>query len=121
MKLSEMQNIQKSRENVMGFLHHTDIAVINAIVNQDVSKKSFNEVCELTIALYQEKAITNKKATAVFEILKKENTNFRTERFRLTSAHEIYIYNEEKNVYICYCTGGQKKLKELIAKHGEYI
>lgn len=64
MKLSEMKAISENRENLRYFLHHTDIAAINAnLVNFDVDKKSFNEICEEVLTQYQDKKINNKQAS----------------------------------------------------------
>ena len=123
MKLIEMKNIAENRENLVDFLHHSEIAIINQnLVNFDADKKSFDEICNTALKQYQDKAITNRKASLVFEILANANKQFKTERYRYNSAtHEIYEYSQAHEAYIFIKKGGQKELKNLIAENGKYI
>lgn len=123
MKLIEMKNIAETRENLIGFLHHSEIATINQnLVNFDADKKSFDEICNTALEQYQDKAITNRKASLVFEILASANKQFKTERYRHNSAtHEIYEYSQTNEAYIFIKKGGQRELNALIAENGKYI
>lgn len=93
MKLIEMKNIAETRENLIGFLHFSEI-----------------------------QAITNRKASLVFDILANANKQFKTERYRYNSAtHEIYEYSQANEAYIFIKKGNQSELKNLIAENGKYI
>lgn len=79
MKLTEMKNIRDSRVNLIAFLHYTDIAILNALFNGfNVNKQSFNTICNQAILLYKSKILSNKTASAIFDVLKRENTRFKT-------------------------------------------
>ena len=70
MKLNQMKAIAETRENLIGFLHHSEITAINhCLVNFDADKKSFYEICNTALKQYQDKAISNRNASRVFEIL----------------------------------------------------
>lgn len=76
MKLVEMKKIKESRENIIGFLHHTEIAKINELlVDFDADKKNFYDVCDEVLAQYQAKKISNKQASQIFDILMTANKN----------------------------------------------
>lgn len=123
MKLSEMKAIAENRENLRYFLHHTDIAAINAnLVNFDVDKKSFNQICEEVLTQYQDKKINNKQASVIFEILAKENKCFKIERYRFNNAtKELYSYSLELQAYVFLKHSNKKELKALINENGLYI
>lgn len=123
MKLIEMKNIAENRENTIGFLHHSEIAIINQnLVDFDADKKSFDEICNTALKQYQDKEITNRKASLVFEILSNANKQFKNERYRYNSAtHEIYEYSQTNEAYVFIKKGGQRELNALIAENGKYI
>lgn len=123
MRLIEMQNIAENRENLIGFLHHSEIAIINQnLVNFDADKKSFDDICNTALKQYRDKTITNRNASRVFEILALENKQFKIKRYRYNSStHEIFEYSKENHAYIFIQKGGQRELYALIAKNGEYI
>ncbi len=122
MKLIEMKNIAETRENLIGFLHFSEIQAINKNLNTDVDKMDFDSICDIAIKQYQDKAITNRKASQVFEILANANKQFKTERYRYNSAtHEIYEYSQVNEAYIFIKKGNQSELKNLIAENGKYI
>lgn len=120
MKLSEMKEIAENRENVTGFLHHTDMAVIEGHTGFSVSRLSFDGICEKTISKYVAKEITNKQASAVFEILAAENTQFKIERYRKNGSF-IFEYDIVKGAYVCKHHGSSLFLKRLIKENGKYI
>jgi len=119
MKISQMQNIRNCRKNVIGFLHHTDIAKINDLTGFDASGKSFYEVCDGVLSLYAAKVASNKEASAAFEILAAENTNFRTENFRVNCG-DILKYSEQHKAYVFFQKNGKGVLTNLIKNFGEY-
>ncbi len=123
MRLIDMKNIAETRENLIGFLHHSEIAAINQnLVNFDADKKSFDDICNTALEQYKNKTINNRQASRVFEILASANKQFKTERYRYNSAtHEIYEYSKAHDAYIFIQKGGQRELYALIAKNGEYI
>lgn len=117
-----MKNIAETRENLIGFLHFSEIQAINKNLNTDVDKMDFDSICDIAIKQYQDKAITNRKASQVFEILANANKQFKTERYRYNSAtHEIYEYSQVNEAYIFIKKGNQSELKNLIAENGKYI
>lgn len=122
MKLSEMKAIAENRNNVIAFLHHTDIATINAnLIDFNADKKFFNEICQATLEQYHAKKINNKQASTVFEILA-ENKNIKTERYRFNNAtKELYEYSLELQSYVFLKHSNQKELKALINENGRYI
>lgn len=123
MKLSEMKAIAESRENLVAFLHHTDIATINAnLIDFNADKKSFIEICQETLEQYKLKKISNKNASTVFEILAYKNKNIKTERYRFNNAtKELYEYSPEQQAYVFLKHSSQKELKALINENGLYI
>lgn len=123
MKLTEMKNIAENRENLVGFLTHIEIAIINQnLVNFDADKKSFADICNTALAQYQDKTITNRKASLVFAILASANKQFKTERYRYNYAtHEIYEYSKAHDAYIFLKKGEERELNALIAENGKYI
>lgn len=89
MKLVEMKKIKESRENLVAFLHHSEIAKINELlVDFDADKKSFYAVCDEVIAQYQAKKISNKKASALFTMLAECNKN-------LIKTRAVIMYDGE--------------------------
>ena len=121
MKTSTMTQIRNCRKNTIGFLHISDIAKIHELTGFDANGKSFYEVCDGVLSLYAAKVASNKEASAAFEILATENTNFRTEQFRDDGYGNILKYSVEHSGYLFHSKGGKKSLKELIAANGEYI
>lgn len=124
MKKIEMLEIMSCRENVVAFLHHSEIKDINAKLADgvDVDKKSFDEICSIVLEQYQAKQISNKQASEIFETLAKANKSFKIEKFRCSHVYnEIYKYSPDHEAYLFYCKGGQKKLNELIRENGRFM
>jgi hypothetical protein len=121
MKTSTMTQIRNCRKNTIGFLHISDIAKIHELTGFDANGKSFYEVCDGVLSLYAAKVASNKEASAAFEIIAAENSNFRTEQFRDDGYGNILKYSVEHSGYLFHSKGGKKSLKELIAANGEYI
>ena len=123
MKIQEMLAIKNSRSNVIAFLHCNSVEKIYHLSDRllNPSKLSFYSLCDGVISLYETKQITNKQATSIFNILMKENTQFKTEQFRQDGYGNILQYSDEHNAYLFYCKGGNKEFNKLIKEHGEYI
>ena len=124
MKIQDMKAIQENRENLLAFLHISEIQLINANLTDgvDVNHMTFDAICNVTLEQYQAKKISNKQASTVFDILSNANTQLKTERYRYNAAtHEIYEYSLTHQGYIFYQKGGQRQLNALIAKNGKYI
>lgn len=121
MKKSEMLEISQNRQNLVGFLHITEIKAINAKLADgvDVNHMNFDEICDITLNQYQDKKISNKQASAIFEILAKANKSFKIEKFRVL-GNEIYQYSPENQAYLFYSVGGQKQFNKLIKENGRF-
>lgn len=123
MKKIEMIEISQNRQNLVGFLHITEVQAINAKLADgvDVDKKSFDEICSIVLEQYQAKQISNKQASEVFEILAKANKSFKIEKFRCSHGYnEIYKYSPDHQAYLFYQNGGQKQLDKLIKENGRF-
>ena len=124
MKKIEMIEISQNRQNLTAFLHISEIKAINAKLADgvDVDKKSFDEICSIILEQYENKKISNKQASEIFEILAKANKSFKIEKFRCSHGYnEIYKYSPDHEAYLFYCKGGQKKLNELIRENGRFM
>jgi len=123
MKFQRMLDIKNCRHNLQAFLHITDIAAIQKLSNNllNPDKLSFYSVCDGVISLYKTKQITNKQAANIFNILMRQNTMFKTEKFRQDGYGNILQYSTEHKAYLFYCKGGNKELNKLIKQYGEYI
>ncbi|CAH1092913.1 hypothetical protein [Acinetobacter baumannii] len=101
MKIQEAIEIRNSRKNVTAFLHRSDIAQIEALLGQDIIAKPvvWVELCNQVIDAYDKKLIKNKAFSEIFEILREENTQIRTEKYRL-SASGLFKYDEFQRAYI---------------------
>lgn len=121
MKKSEMLEISQNRQNLVGFLHITEIKAINAKLADgvDVNHMNFDEICDITLNQYQDKKISNKQASAIFEILAKANKSFKIEKFRCV-GNEIYQYSPQHSAYLFYSVGGQRKFNKLIKENGRF-
>lgn len=123
MKKIEMIEIATNRQNLTAFLHITEIKAITAKLADgvDVDKKSFDEICSIVLDQYENKKISNKQASEVFEILAKANKSFKIEKFCCSQGYnEIYKYSPEHDAYLFYCKGGQYKLNELVRENGRF-
>ena len=121
MKKIEMLEIMSCRENVVAFLHHSEIKDINAKLADgvDVDKKSFEQICSIVLDQYENKQISNKQASEIFEILANSNHNFKTEQYRL-NGNQIHKYSPAHGAYLFYCNGGQRQLNKLIKENGRF-
>ncbi|MCG6816985.1 hypothetical protein [Moraxella catarrhalis] len=122
MKKIEMLEIMSCRENVVAFLHHSEIKDINAKLADgvDVDKKSFEQICSIVLDQYENKKISNKQASEIFEILANANRDFKTEQYRL-SGNQIYKYSTAHSAYLFYCNGGQRQFNNLIKENGRFM
>jgi len=89
----EMKSIKECRDNVVGFLHITDIKKLNTLFDgvYDVDRQSFDSICDKALELYNAKALSNKIVSRIFEIVSCENSSFRVESHRFES-HSIFEY-----------------------------
>ena len=110
MNRTEMNEIKMSRENRIGFLHHSDITKIDELSDNLIScaGMSHNELCDAVIELYDSKQIKNKAASAIFEIIKTENTSYRTESHRMMNG-QIFEYNEHHGAYVFMKKGSRRE------------
>jgi len=99
MNIQQMTHIKNCRENLVGFLHFTDILNINELLKSDISQLNFYDICDLTISKYQKREISEKTASQVFEILMTENISFRTNKYRL-DKNKLFEYSESHNAYL---------------------
>ncbi|MCG6816981.1 hypothetical protein [Moraxella catarrhalis] len=120
MKKSEMIEISQNRQNLIAFLHVSEIKAINAnLVDTNVDKKTFDEICSIVLDQYENKQISNKQASEIFEILANSNHNFKTEQYRL-NGNQIHKYSPAHGAYLFYCNGGQRQLNKLIKENGRF-
>lgn len=100
MKIQDMESIIEHRQNAVGFLHISNITAINNIFGSlyDCNHKSFNEIAEKTLELYKLKALTNKQASKIIEIIARENRLIRTESHRYEHG-KIFRFDESENCY----------------------
>lgn len=118
-----MKAIQENRQNLVGFLHITEIKAITAKLADgvDVDKKSFDEICSIVLEQYQAKQISNKQASEIFETLAKANKSFKIEKFRCSHVYnEIYKYSPDHEAYLFYCKGGERTLAKLEKEFGRF-
>ena len=123
MKKIEMIEISQNRQNLTAFLHISEIKAINAKLADgvDVDKKSFDEICSIILEQYENKKISNKQASEIFEILAKANKSFKIEKFRCSHGYnEIYKYSPDHEAYLFYCKGGERTLAKLEKEFGRF-
>lgn len=115
MKLTEMKYEAESREDVIGFLHHSDITKLNEIFNEwyTVNQKSYTSICDKTIFLYESKALSNKKASLIFKILTDSNKMYRVESHRHDNCGSIYRYDINSGHYIFLKKGSVTEFNRL--------
>ena len=123
MKKIEMLEISQNRQNLTAFLHVSEIKAINAnLVDTNVDKKTFDEICSIVLDQYENKQISNKQASEIFEILAKANKSFKIEKFRCSHGYnEIYKYSPDHQAYLFYQNGGKKELDKLITENGRFV
>jgi len=114
MKASEMKSIRYGRENLVGFLHISDIIKINDLFDgqYDVKEASFFGICDAAIALYNNKSVSKKDVSAIFEILKLQNTSFRIESHRY-EVGSIFEYSVEYKAYFFSHKGNYRDFNAL--------
>ena len=101
MKIQQMQAIKDTRENLIGFLHFTDINKINELISLDVNKMRFYDICDNVMQLYKNKQINNKVARTVFEILMNENTRFKIKTYRHDNMYDkLFQYSHYHKAYL---------------------
>lgn len=122
MKLHDMKEIKANRQNLLAFLHITEIKAINANLadDVDVNHMNFDSICDITLEQYQAKKISNKQASIIFEILADTNKRFKTEKFRTDGAGAIHKFSEEQNAYLFFCKGGERTLAKLEKEFGRF-
>ena len=115
MKKLEMLEIKASRQNLVGFLYFADEARLNLLFdnNFNVSKKSFNEICDAALECYSDKRLKNEITSEIFVILRCSNKSFKTESHRLDNCGSIYEYDESAKSYVFLKKGGQREFNLL--------
>lgn len=85
MNRTDMIYIKESRENTIGFLHYSEQVEIQNIMSDGftTNKKGYWALCDDVLSAYDEKWISNKKASKVFEILMSANDCVRLESHRV--------------------------------------
>lgn len=122
MEISQMQEIAQDRENLIGFLHISQIKEINSILNTDVSEKSFIEICVITLFELNARLISNRQASIVFEILMEANQSFKIKRFRYDGGSKvIYEYSKAHGAYLFLQQGDSRDFHELERRFGKYV
>jgi len=114
MNKQTMLYIKNSRENLIGFLYIVDIQKLNTLFNDfyKVDKKSWIEICDKCLSLYDNGAINNKSASKIFEILMQSNTSIRIESHRYESG-SIFEYSTEKECYLFLKKGNNTEFNKL--------
>jgi len=110
MKLQDMKQIKESRKNITDFL--SDENEINNLLNKNITKKSFYEVCDIVIDAYKNKHITNRIASKIFDMLAESNRYFRIESHRFEYG-KIFEYSKHYNAYIFLRRGTEKEFNKL--------
>ena len=115
MTLLEINLIKAVRENLAGFLHHSDIAALNELFanDYDVNHKSFNEICDKAIELRKSKALKLKAATTIFNILKSCNSKYRVESHRFEHYNKIFEFDAGCGRYIFLKKGSRSEFYRL--------
>lgn len=98
MKIQQMQEIRNSRHNLVGFLDAADHVKIRELTCLDTNVP-FWVLADAVINEYEAGRITNKAASEVFEILKRENTSIRTEKYRFETG-SLFAFDSDANAYI---------------------
>ncbi len=116
MQKLEMMEVKASRHNLTGFLHFTDIAKLNILFNGmfNVSKESFDDICDKALELKASKLLSHKKVSDIFDILQEANKSFRAESHRIDACHAIFEYNESDNNYYFMKKGTQREFNALV-------
>lgn len=114
MKLTQLKEMVKIRQNRIGFLHISDIQTLNELFNGffDVDKKSFNDICNKAFELYADKAINNKTCTQIIELCCEENSSFRTESHRYEYG-SIYEWDSERKIYVFLQNGTHQEFTRM--------
>lgn len=120
MKINIARELIESRENAIGFLHMTDIATLNTLLNEDIDKLSYNAIATIVFKKYADKNISNAKFSKCISILLSNNTLFKIPRYRYDNSYNC-IYEFENGSYYFIKKGGIKELQQLIKENGEYI
>ena len=102
------------RKNIIGFLHHEDIAKLNKLFNgfYDVNGKAFKDICQKAFELYASKALTSEECLIILKTCIANNTSFRQESHRY-SYGDIYEYDTQTKSYIFICRGNKRYFNSL--------
>lgn len=122
MKRFDMVENVVMRENRLGFLHFVDAVVIEGALDASINGLSSHEVGALIVKAYDEKRISNAKASELIEIICEAVPAFRIERYRFDNAYKVIMeYSEKHRAYLSLKHGSKKDLLELIRANGMYI
>lgn len=101
MKIQAMKDIRDSRKDVIGFLHISDLQKIEALAGFNAGEMSHWTICDKVLAAYDAEQINNATASEIFEILRDNNTEIRTEMYRYDEfTHDLYRFNASLNCYV---------------------
>jgi len=78
MKLLEAKELVLVRENLIGFLHVTQLSELENLLNTNVDKLSFNDVADIIFNKYATKQISNKKMSRCIEVITSANQSLKT-------------------------------------------
>lgn len=112
MKITEMNYIRDSRENIVGFLNVVDIVKIEKLTNNRVGSNYYDS-CNLIINAYESGSITNAAASKSLAILRDNNPNLRKESHRIGADHSIYEYCPNADAYVFLKKGTLREFNQL--------
>lgn len=118
MKLLTAKELVLVRENLIGFLHVTQLNELENLLHARVDKLSFNSIADIIFEKYATKQISNKKMSRCIEIItsanqllkeiiaellikdyKLSNKDFKTIVFYTQCGRTIYCSNEKGFLY----------------------
>lgn len=110
MKIQDMKYMAESRRDVVGFLRTSNINEINKLFDghYDCDGKSYREIADKALALYERRAIKNKAASKIIEIISENNPRFRTESHRYQD-HNIFEWVDEQGCYLFLKKGTRRE------------
>ena len=121
MNLQDLKEMVECRENIVGFLHISDIMSLKD-QGIDVDGLSFEAAAAVVFDLREKKTISKNVAQEAIQLMCANNSRIKTERFRFDPAYNtIYEYCESGNSYKFYRKGSKKDFNALISTHGKYI
>jgi len=115
MKLSEMKEAKICRNDLVGFLHHSDISKLNTLfddVYKITSKDSFYDLCDQAINAYSNKQLSNKIVSEIFDVLTQQNKSYRIESHRY-AAGSIFEYDADQRAYLFLKKGTRREFNSL--------